>query len=83
MADAATDQRWNHTGSLMALLANVHRDPKKKPSPYKPADFHPRKEPRPRKHEQLEVDQKEGFRLLKQVFVTKSPPRSDPAHASQ
>lgn len=72
MADATARQRWSHTSAVMALLANVHRDPKKKPSPYKPDDFHPlpRKAPRSRKSERVEVDKQEGFRVLKQVFVT-------------
>lgn len=29
-------------GILASLIANVHRDAKRKPSPYKPADFIPR-----------------------------------------
>lgn len=31
---------WQRTSSLMALLANCHRDPKKR-KPYTPADFDP------------------------------------------
>lgn len=66
MADATARQRWSHTSALMALLANVHRDPKKKPAPYKPADFHPLLH---KKTERVEVGKQEGFHLLKQVFV--------------
>lgn len=29
MADGHMRERWSHTSSLMALLANLHRDPKK------------------------------------------------------
>lgn len=34
-------RQWWHTSSLMALQANINRDPKKTPQPYKPKDFHP------------------------------------------
>lgn len=40
MAFGRSNEQWNHTASLMALLATIHSDPKSgnKPSP---ADFHP------------------------------------------
>lgn len=41
MHDGASNDRWLHTSSLMALTANTVRDKKKKPSPYVPADFIP------------------------------------------
>jgi len=41
MADAHLDERWSHTASLMALIANIHRDPKKGKR-FTPDDFNPR-----------------------------------------
>ena len=41
MAEAARREAWEHTSSLMALVANANRDPKRKPTPFKPADFNP------------------------------------------
>jgi hypothetical protein len=41
MAEARSRDRWTHTSTLLAMLANIHRDPKKKSSPYRPADFSP------------------------------------------
>ncbi len=35
------ERQWWHTSSLMALHANMNRDSKKKPNPYKAADFFP------------------------------------------
>lgn len=32
---------WEHTSSLMALMANTNRDSKRKPQPYTAADFSP------------------------------------------
>jgi hypothetical protein len=32
---------WNHTSSLLAQLAEIHRDPKKRPRPYDAAEIHP------------------------------------------
>lgn len=41
MDEAAAKERWNHTASLMALLANINRDPNRNPIPYFVDDFHP------------------------------------------
>lgn len=32
---------WWHTSSLLCMQANLNRDSKKRPTPYKPQDFHP------------------------------------------
>ena len=40
MAEARSEVDWDHTASLMALIAEIKRDPKKKSDPYKPSDFH-------------------------------------------
>jgi hypothetical protein len=63
MAEARCRERWSHTSAVLALLANCHRDPRKKPTPYKPADFNPyqRRRERPVCRAPIEV--------LKQVFV--------------
>ncbi len=39
MTEARTRERWNHTATLMALLANCHRDARTRA--FTPADFHP------------------------------------------
>ena len=40
MAEAKGRESWAHTSAIMALIANVNRDPKKS-RPFKPADFDP------------------------------------------
>ena len=40
MAEGRDRARWRHTSALMALTANVNRDPKKG-RPFEPADFDP------------------------------------------
>lgn len=40
MAEARQRDEWARTSSLMALLANANRDPKKH-RPFKPSDFDP------------------------------------------
>jgi len=40
MAEARAKERWGHTSSLMALIANVNRDPKKHQA-FRPDDFSP------------------------------------------
>ena len=40
MTHARQQDGWNHTAAMLAMLANVNRDPKKGRA-FKPADFHP------------------------------------------
>jgi hypothetical protein len=40
MAEARSQERWNHTAALLALIANCHRDPHRRKA-YEPADFLP------------------------------------------
>ena len=40
MAEGNARQRWAHTSNVMALIANVNRDPKKGRA-FRPADFNP------------------------------------------
>jgi len=40
MADGRRRDLWAHTSSVLALVANVNRDPKKG-RPFSPADFNP------------------------------------------
>lgn len=41
MADASRNHAWSIASSQMALLAEVHRNHKKRHRPYKPAEFNP------------------------------------------
>jgi hypothetical protein len=41
MAEARGRSDWSHTSAILTLLANVHRDPKRRGRPYTPADFNP------------------------------------------
>lgn len=73
LAEARQRDQWNHTASVMALIANVNRDPKKG-RPAKPDDFHPL-----RKHT-IRTDSTErqppiaDISILKAVFVDRSLP---------
>jgi len=40
MAESRARERWAHTSSLMALIANVNRDPKRGRA-FRPSDFNP------------------------------------------
>jgi len=40
MAEARSKHLWGQTSALLAMLANVHRDPDKRQA-FKPADFNP------------------------------------------
>ncbi len=69
MADAASRDRWNHTASLLALLTNCHRDPKKA-RVARPQDYHPHAKAQRSRHEQKP---RVGVDVLKQVFVDRRP----------
>lgn len=56
-ADAREALAWVPTSHLMALIANVNRDTKKRASPFQPWDFwHPPGVERPRSGEALTGD---------------------------
>lgn len=67
MTEAKCRQQWQHTSSLMALLVNINRDPKKG-SAAKPADFNP--------YEQSKVGERPTMRMsvagLKGAFSKQS-----------
>lgn len=64
MARERVRQSWNHTSMILAMLANVNRDPKKGRA-LRPADFHPMREKPAAKPAVLKGD----IRMLKSVFV--------------
>lgn len=63
MSEARRREAWSHTASLLALTANVHRNPQKRPRPFSPAEFHPLLVPDRR------AVLKTGIDILKRVFV--------------
>jgi len=62
MSEGHRKERWGHTASIMALLANINRDPKKH-VPFSPADFMPREK------SDAPVQKVEGLEVLKAAFV--------------
>lgn len=48
MAEGRSRAEWGHTSSVLALLANCHRDPKRRRKPFTPSDFNPYTQPRRR-----------------------------------
>ncbi|MCK6458118.1 MAG: hypothetical protein L6Q92_16510 [Phycisphaerae bacterium] len=60
MAEARMRDEWARTSSLLALIANAHRDPKKTRA-FKPGDF----DPFARRIAPLKV----GVEVLKDVFL--------------
>ena len=68
MAEAAAEDRWNHTSSILAMIANASRDAKKKPTPFKPADFNPLAKARRRQGIRITAD---NVGLLKRLVRSK------------
>ena len=63
MGESRSQQAWAHTSSVLALLANIHRDSKKTRA-YKPADFNPHI------RKSSVTIHKVGIGVLKQVFIS-------------
>jgi len=65
MAEAKSKDNWQHTSATMTLLANIHRDPKKRKA-FTPSDFDP--------HQQKPqgVIKGKDIRILKDVFCKTS-----------
>jgi hypothetical protein len=68
MAEGRTRERWNHTAAVLAMIANVNRDPKKG-RPLNPADFHPMQEAQVSAPLRPNV----SVSLLKTIFVENRP----------
>lgn len=47
MAKGRRAAEWESTSSVLAMLANVNRDPKNRPQPYQPHEFDPTHESKP------------------------------------
>jgi hypothetical protein len=41
MGEGRSKAAWLHTSSIVAMLAEINRDPKKRSRPYRAADFNP------------------------------------------
>ncbi|MBM4020482.1 MAG: hypothetical protein FJ288_19550 [Planctomycetes bacterium] len=63
MVEARSREAWAHTSAVLALVANVNRDPKKH-GPFKPSDFDPHK-----RNEKDLVIPRCDIEVLKQVFI--------------
>lgn len=68
MAEGKRKDDWHHTAKLCVMLAEPHRDRKKRSKPYSEEDFHPYA------HEikqvrRTKVSKAEGMRLLRAAFV--------------
>ena len=68
MAEARQRDGWNHTAAVLAMLANVNRDPRKGRA-FKPADFHPVATAR---RTESAPTLKGDIGMLKKVFVERS-----------
>jgi len=70
MSEGDSQARWSHTSAMMALIANVNRDAKKRPRPYQPSDFDPHTTGKNEKQDVIRIDEnnKENIGLLKQAF---------------
>ena len=68
MAETRAQSNWAHTSAVMALIANVHRDPKKS-KVFSPADFNPYETRKPKQKPAVDATTKD-LTILKTLFVT-------------
>ena len=66
MVNAKRREAWTHTSSVLATLANIHRDPKKKPRAFTSNDFNPMLQPSDSKPIKADIQ------ILKRVFVDRT-----------
>ncbi|AQT67950.1 hypothetical protein STSP2_01102 [Anaerohalosphaera lusitana] len=66
MAEGKMQNDWSHTSAVLAMMANVNRDPKKSRS-FKPADFNPL-ENGSDKSQAIVIDES-NIHLLKEAFT--------------
>ena len=64
MAEGRGKAEWAQTSTLLALLANAHRDPKKH-GVFKPADFDPYQQ----RNQDVALPKTKDLSILKAVFV--------------
>ena len=64
MGEARSQILWSHTSSVLAMLANIHRDTKRSRT-FKPTDFNPHAKTIRHRPEAA------GIEVLKQVFVNR------------
>jgi hypothetical protein len=69
MADGRGRDEWARTALLCSILANCHRDPKKKPRPYSPSEFNPFM--RKAVKDNTILITKENVHLLREAFIGK------------
>ena len=65
MAEGRGRAEWGRTASMMALVANVNRDPRKRRKPFQPDDFIP---PAYKARREKPAVIKAGFGVLKMIF---------------
>ncbi|MCD6405999.1 MAG: hypothetical protein J7M19_09250 [Planctomycetes bacterium] len=65
MGEARSKEAWAHTSAVLAMTANINRDPKRTKA-FKPADFNPYEVAK-----QKAVTGKADISVLKDVFVKK------------
>ena len=62
MGEARSQVLWNHTSSVLAMLANIHRDTKRA-KVYHPTDFNPHAKKR------IQPRTMVGIQALKHIFI--------------
>jgi len=65
MAEGLGRERWSHTAAVMALIANVNRDPKKGRA-FRPSDFDPFS--RKTRTDYRRIAGKEDLKLLREAL---------------
>lgn len=66
MLDARCREHWSHTSVILALIANVNRDPKKHSQPFSPDEFNPYEQQSKAKEEPIA---RVGVDMLRRLFI--------------
>jgi hypothetical protein len=73
MAEASGRDAWSHTSVVLAMIANVNRDPKRTRA-FRPADFDPYSQKLAERfvEKPAPIAKGENFEILKLVFVDRN-----------
>ena len=71
MAEGRGREEWGRMSSLLALIANVNRDPEEKRTLFEPSDFNPYETRHTTTNTTSRVRKKRGVEFLAKVFINR------------
>ena len=68
-AVAADRQHWNHTSAVVAVIAEVNRNPAKRSKPFVASEFNPYEVKKVTNHRRQKMIERENFQAFTKLFA--------------